>query len=121
MTAADGARAADHSNVPATIVFEPGETEKTFTVSAVDAAFDDDGESISIAIGEIAGGGGQGSSSTTTVTLADNDMVAGAPSVNAVSLLSDAGSDAAYALGDAIEAGVTFTKSVVVTGAPRSS
>ena len=119
VTAADGARAADHSNVPATIVFEPGETEKTFTVSAVDDAFDDDGESISIAIGEIAGGGGQGSSSTTTVTLTDNDMVAGAPTVNAVSLLSDAGSDAAYALGDAIEAGVTFTKSVVVTGAPQ--
>ena len=40
------------------------------------------------------------------------------PSVSTVALSSDPGSDATYAIGDAVEARVTFTEAVDVTGTP---
>ncbi len=111
----NGARSADYAGVPVALVFAAGDTEQTFTVEAVDDAADDDGEKITITIG----GGWQGDPSTTTVTLADNDTVAAAPSVTAVSVVSDAGTDATYGRGETIEVAVALTKSPVVTGTPQ--
>ena len=40
----DGATSADYAAIPASVTFEPGDTSKTFTFTAIDDAIDDDGE-----------------------------------------------------------------------------
>ena len=53
------------------------------------------------------------------MTLRDNDpAVSDAPRISTVALSSDAGADGVYAVGDAIEVTVVFTKPVTVTGTP---
>ena len=47
------------------------------------------------------------------------EPVAVAPTVTGVSVVSDAGDDATYALGETVEVRVTFGEAVEVTGAPR--
>ena len=113
VAASGGASPNDYEGVPATVRFATGESEKTFSVKAVDDDADDDGESIEIALGSFLD---KGSTDKATVTLADNDAVDGAPAVAAVAITSDPGSDDVYALGDEIEVTVTFTKSVIGHG-----
>ena len=47
----DGASNADYSGVPANVVFNSGETEKSITFSATQDTIDDDGESVRLAFG----------------------------------------------------------------------
>ena len=72
VTANGGAMEADYSGIPENLVFAPGDTEKTFTVTVVDDEEDDDGESITISFAEphIRSGG---TNETATITLTDND------------------------------------------------
>ena len=70
----DGATSADFSGVPSELVFMPGETEKTFTVSLTQDTLDDDDESIALSFGTLpdtvkSGGDNE----TATVTLRDDD------------------------------------------------
>ena len=72
VTANGRAVEADYSGIPAELVFAPGDTEKTFTVTVVDDTEDDDGESITLSFTEnhIRPGGANESA---TITLTDND------------------------------------------------
>ena len=67
-----GATDADHSVSPEELVFAPGETEKTFSVTLVDDTIDDDDETLTLSIDEphIKSGG---TNDTATVNITDND------------------------------------------------
>ena len=47
----DGASGADYSGVPANVVFNASDTEKTFEFTATQDAIDDDGESVKLTFG----------------------------------------------------------------------
>ena len=69
-----GATAADHSAIPASVTIAAGDTEASFTVTATDDAVDeDDGESVTIAFGDLPDGLPAGRFSSATVALADDD------------------------------------------------
>ena len=69
----DGASDADYSGVPANLVFNSGETSKTFTFAATDDAEDDDGESVKLGFGTLPSGVSVGTTTETTVSITDND------------------------------------------------
>ena len=66
-----GAEEADYTGIPASLAFAANETSKTFTVTAVDDADADPGESVRIAFGALPQGIAAGSPAT--VKLIDND------------------------------------------------
>ena len=72
VTANGGAMEADYSGIPENLVFAPGDTAKTFTVTVDDDDVDDDGESLTLSFAEphIRSGG---TNETATITLTDND------------------------------------------------
>ena len=79
-TAADGAMAqdapgADYSGIPASVTFGAQETEKTFTVTAVDDSIDDDGESVTLGfdVARLPDGVTAAGETTATVSLLDDD------------------------------------------------
>ena len=74
--AQDGAVAGDYSGVPATVTFDSGDTEATFTFTAVHDAVDDDGESVRVAFGALPTTPvvvTAGTVAETTVSIADDD------------------------------------------------
>ena len=89
-TSATGAAASDYT-LPASLAFAANQTERTFTLTAVDDAVDDDGETVTLTLGRtlLPGGVSAGSPATATVTLTDNDTVTGAPSILSVWLSSE--------------------------------
>ena len=115
-----GATAYDYTGLPAAVQFLGYETEKTFTITAVDDAADEDDETITLSFGDpLPRNVTLGSTTTATVTLTDNDPDPGAPSILSVELTSDPGPDTIYTLDDKIEASVRFNKTVTVTGEPQ--
>ena len=70
---AGGATAGDWSLAPTSVAFSSGETSKTVTVTAVDDAVDDDGESVRLGFAGLPEGVSPGSRPTATVSLVDND------------------------------------------------
>ena len=68
-----GATAADYTGVPASLTFQPGQTRRTFAVTAVDDTDNDDGESVRIRFGTLPSGFVAGAPVTATVALADDD------------------------------------------------
>ena len=68
-----GAVAGDYSGVPASVTFGASDTEKTFTVTAVDDSDDDDGESVQLGFGTLPAGVSVGNTPTATVNLDDDD------------------------------------------------
>ena len=69
-----GATAADYSGVPESLVFAPGETEKSFTVTLTDDDMDDDDETVTLSFGTLpttvkTGGDHE----TATITIRDDD------------------------------------------------
>ena len=110
----------DYTDVPDTVRFTATQTERTVTVTAVNDSFDENDETLTLAFGDtLPNGVTEGSQASTTVTLADDDTVAGAPSVETISITSDPGSDGIYLAGDEIEVAVVFTKTITVTGTPQ--
>ena len=73
ITPANGATDADYSVSVTSLTFAPGETEKTFTVTATDDRDDDDEESVYLLFGELPAGVTTGRQATATVTIADDD------------------------------------------------
>ena len=67
----DGATSADYSGVPANLTFYAGDMSKTFTVTATDDVFDDDGESVRLGFGVLPSGVSAGRPATVSIT--DND------------------------------------------------
>ena len=68
-----GASSADYSGVPATVTFNSGDTEKTFTFTATADTVDDDDESVDLAFGTLPARVSAGSPSETTVSITDDD------------------------------------------------
>ena len=101
-----GASDADYSGVPASLMFGPTDTEKTFTFTAADDAEDDDGESVKLSFGSaLPAGVSRGSVPETTVSINDDDV----PSVT-VSFDS-----ATYP----VDEGDTVTVTVTLSAAPE--
>ena len=68
-----GATAADYSGVPANLVFAPGDTEKSFTVTLTDDDVDDDDESLTLSFGAESNIKSGGANETATVAIRDDD------------------------------------------------
>ena len=80
----DGASNSDHSGVPASVTFNRGETEKSFTVSATQDTVDDDDESVRLGFGPLPARVTAGTTSEATVTITDDDAnraAMGAPTI----------------------------------------
>lgn len=67
-----GATVADYALSPDELVFAPGDTTKTFSVTVVDDTQDDDGESITLSFDDLHIRSG-GTNETATIALGDND------------------------------------------------
>ncbi len=73
VTAHGGATEADYTLSPDELVFAPGDTSKTFTVTVVDDTIDDDGESITLSFDDLHVLPG-GANETATIALGDDDF-----------------------------------------------
>ena len=86
-------------------------------------ALTDSTAALTVALGadavEDAAGNGNLAVSATPVTNAVLTVTTPAPTVTAVDLTSDPGSDNTYAIGDEVEATVTFSEAVDITGTPQ--
>ncbi len=71
-----GASSADYSGVPASVVFNAGETSKTFTFAANEDSYDDDGEQVKLTFGTLPAGVSEGSPKEALVSIIDNDLPA---------------------------------------------
>ena len=69
-----GASNSDYSNVPGNVVFNSGDTEKSFTFSATDDTDNDDGESVKLGFGNLPTGVSAGSTNESTVSITDDDV-----------------------------------------------
>ena len=68
-----GATSSDYSDVPASVVFNSGDTSKTFTFSATADTIDDDGESVKLTFGTLPMGVTEGNVKETVVSINDDD------------------------------------------------
>ena len=69
-----GAGSADYSGVPASVTFQSGDTEMSFTFTAAQDDIDDDGESVKLTFGALPSGvSASSTSATTTVSITDDD------------------------------------------------
>ena len=71
-----GASNGDYSGVPANVVFNSGDTEKSFSFAAASDSVDDDGESVKLTFGTLPTGVSAGSTDETTVSITDDDVPA---------------------------------------------
>ena len=69
----DGASSSDYSVVPQTVVFNSGDTEKTFSFQATDDAEDDDGERVRLTFGALPARVSSTSPSQAVVSITDDD------------------------------------------------
>ncbi len=77
----DGATADDYTLSASSAVFEPGETEKSLALTAVDDGEDDDGETLTIGFGDLPPGIRAGPRSSLSVVIADDDGAAAGQTV----------------------------------------
>ena len=115
----DGAWPGDY-RLPSSVRFIANQSLQVFTFRATDDAVDEHDETVELEFGvPLPAGVTAGSPDSLTVTLRDTDpATTAAPRISTVVLSSDAGPDGVYAVGDAIEVTVVFTKPVTVTGTP---
>ena len=70
-----GATAADYSGVPVSVVFNSGDTEKTFNFAAASDTDNDDGESVKLGFGSTQPAGvSAGSTAESVVSITDDDL-----------------------------------------------
>ena len=84
----------DYSGVPENLVFAPGETEKSFTVTLTDDDVDDDGESLTLSFGTESNIKSGGDHETATVSITDDDDPAVTVSFGAATYTAAEGSTA---------------------------
>ena len=70
----DGASGADYSGVPANVVFNPGDTEKSFTFAATSDTDNDDGESVKLGFDTLPAGVSAGTTGEATISITDDDV-----------------------------------------------
>ena len=73
VTGNGGATELDYSISPENLVFAPGATSETFTVTIVDDTRDDDGEGLTLSFGAESHIRSGGTNETATITITDND------------------------------------------------
>ncbi len=114
----DGTAAAgeDYTATSGTLTFQAGEVTKTISVPITDDAEDDGGETFTLTLSNASGA--EIEDATATGTFRDTDTPA-TPTVTAVALTSAPGSDNIYAIGDSVEATVTFSAAVDISGSPQ--
>ena len=71
---------------PSNVVFNSGDTEKTFDFEATDDAADDDGESVKLGFGNLPPRVSAGTTNETTVSITDDDFPSVTVSFRAVFL-----------------------------------
>ena len=69
-----GATNADYSGVPASMVFNSGDTEKSFTFSATADTVDDDDERVKLTFGTLPTGVSEGTTKEAVVSINDDDV-----------------------------------------------
>ena len=74
VTPGAGLDATEYSGVPASVVFNAGQTSKTFTVSTVDDTDDEPDRLLTLGLGTLPEGYVPGTHATLEVTVADNDL-----------------------------------------------
>ena len=74
-TLLDGASAADYSGVPASVTFNSGDTQKTFTFSATQDSVQDAGESVRLTFGSLPDGVTAASPAETSFSITDDEVV----------------------------------------------
>ena len=96
LTATDrgGASNDDYSGVPDSVVFESGETEKSFTFTATADEVDDDGESVELSFGTLPDRVTAGSTATSAISITDDDTAGVTVSESALTI--EEGGDATY-------------------------
>ena len=72
-TGMNGATADDWTGVPASLTFDAGDTEKSFTVMAYDDDVEDDGEAVELTFGTLPAGVAAGTPGTATVELMNTE------------------------------------------------
>ncbi|MXX35488.1 MAG: hypothetical protein F4Z50_12110, partial [Gemmatimonadetes bacterium] len=119
----NGASAADYDGVPASVSFAANETSKTFDVTAIDDAVDDDGESVTLGFGELPTSLSAGDPATTTVNLTDNDgeskvrtLTMGAANTRINELPEGQSHNLTFLLDEAVEDAVSVPLEVEHTG-----
>ena len=73
-TPGNGASAADYSGVPTSVSFDSGETEKSFSITAIQDTDDDDGETVGLSFGSLPSRVTAGTNSEATVSITDDDV-----------------------------------------------
>ena len=82
-----GASSSDYSGVPASVTFNSGETEMSFTFTATQDSVDDDDERVRLSFGTLPAGVTAGTTDAATVSITDDDEPSStnqAPTVSAV-------------------------------------
>ena len=69
-----GATGDDYSGVPASLIFQSGDTEKSFTFTAEADSDNDDGESVKLTFGTLPTGVSEGATKEATVAITDDDV-----------------------------------------------
>ena len=69
----DGAQDTDYSGVPDEIVFNEGETDKSFTFTATDDTVDDDGEKVSLTFKDLPDQVSEGTPNEAVINITDDD------------------------------------------------
>ena len=72
MTTQGGASSSDYSDVPDSLIFNVGDTEKTFSFSAVSDSFHDGGESVKLGFGTLPTSVKVGMTDEATMNIIDN-------------------------------------------------
>ena len=108
---AGGAIAADYTLSATSVTFNAGETESTFTITAVDDSDDDDGESVELGFGTLPDRVTPGTQSTANVPITDNN----APHVTEVRVVGRPADGQTYRAGEFITVRATFSEGIRVT------
>ena len=107
-----GAGSGDYSGVPGSLVFQKGDTEKSFTFSATADDIDDDGESVALGFGTMPDSVSAGTGATATVTITDDD--AAGVTVSETALNIDEGGSGTYTV--VLDTEPTASVTVAVAG-----
>ena len=91
-----GATGSDYSGIPSNVTFASSQTSRSFSVTATDDSFDDDGERVRISFGTLPTGVTAVSHTVTRVSITDNDE----PSVSTDTVPADTSTSAGISVGE---------------------
>ena len=103
----------DYTATEGTLTFAPDVTTQTVSVPIIDDSVEDDGETFTLTLSNASGARIVDAEATGTIR---NTEEANAPFVAGVELVADASGDGAWSAGEAIEARLTFSEAVTVSG-----